>query len=351
MKRINARLTQKPFRFGRFKASQWTLVGTLAKPLLGSLVTAFLTTGCSYPSQLTDLSDLVSISIGDSVQAQTAVPMDWAGVEQDLLAEHNRVRQNPQSYVPILQARLESMNQQGNIPNGCGRNCTLTTQEGQAAVEEAIRYLNEQPAVGPLTLSDGIARAAKSHANDQRDGALGHSGSNGSSPLERVSGFDVETSGVGENIAYGPETAQDVVMNLIVDDGVADRGHRINLFQAKWTMAGAGCGPHSGYGSVCVIDYAGAPRGAAVADRQFEVVNKGTVDLLSLKVAGGEVLGAALPVGKSRSIPLDAASREGCKVDLSIQMGGNYLPLDWNDLDLCLATLTIDEQNNFRVEY
>jgi len=286
------------------------------------------------------------LSLGKPAQAQAAA-VDWAKVEQDLIAEHNLVRQNPQRYISILKARLDSMDSEGNIPDGCGRNCTLVTEEGKPAVEEAIRVLSSQRTVGPLIKSDGLAAAAKSHAKDQESGLLGHAGSDGSSPIERTARLGVEASSVGENITYGPATAQEIMVNLIVDDGVADRGHRIALFKPDWSSAGAGCGPHSSYWAVCVVDYASAPRGAVAADRQFNVVNNGTVDLLSLKIAGAEVLGGALPVGTSRQVLLG----DRCEVDLKIEMGGNYLPVDWTGLDLCLATLTIDEENNFRVVY
>ena len=313
-----------------------------------AIATALITSACSYSTQqLSDsgVGDLLA-SLG-TAEAQTATTADWAKVEQDLIAEHNLVRQDPQRYIPILKARLASMNEAGNIPNGCGRNCTLMTQEGKPAVEEAIRFLSSQSAVGSIAFSDGLAKAAKSHAKDQQGGATGHAGSDGSSPLDRTMRSGVEASRVGENITYGPASAQDILVNLIVDDGVADRGHRIALFNPDWDTAGAGCGPHAEYGTVCVVDYASAPRGAAAEDRKFSVVNNGTVDLLSLKIAGAEVLGGALPVGASRQVSLG----DGCEVDLDIEMAANYLPVTWEDLDLCLATLMIDEQNNFKVTY
>ena len=311
-----------------------------------AVVAAGVTTACSYSAQ--PLSDVLSDrlpSIGEPAEAQSVT--DWTKLEQGLIEEHNLVRQNPQRYIPILKARLESMNRQGNIPNGCGRNCTLMTQEGKPAVEEAIRFLSSQPAVDAIATSNGLAKSAKSHAKDQQGGATGHTGSDGSSPLERTVRSGVEASSVGENITYGPASAQDVMVNLIVDDGVADRGHRTALFNPEWDTAGAGCGPHSGYQTVCVVNYASAPRGAAAEDRRFSVVNNGTVDLLSLKIAGAEVLGGALPVGEARQVALG----DGCEVDLDIEMAANYLPVTWENLDLCLATLSIDEQNNFRVTY
>jgi uncharacterized protein YkwD len=45
-------------------------------------------------------------------------------------------------------------------------------------------------------------------------------------------------------------------MNLIIDDGVTDRGHRKNIFSRAFGTAGAACGPHPRFGNVCVIDFA-----------------------------------------------------------------------------------------------
>lgn len=310
-----------------------------------ALPTALLAVACAQFPQPPNAA-ASRFNLGTTAQAQTT-SQSWATVEQNLITEHNRVRQNPQSYIPILEAYLASMNAEGSIPNGCGRNCTLVTNEGKSAVEEAIQFLRKQPAVGALTLSTGAAQAAKAHAQDQSDGTIGHTGSDGSRPAERLARFGVQNSGSGENIAYGPATAQQVMLNLIVDDGVPDRGHRTNIFSPDWSMVGAGCGPHANYGTVCVIEYAKAARGTSAADQQFKVVNNGTVDLLSLKVSGIDVLKGTLAKGQSRNIPLS----NGCKVDLTIQLGSNYLPLNWNDLDLCAATLTIDSRNSFKVQY
>lgn len=188
--------------------------------------------------------------------SQSAAEPNWSTVERNLIAEHSRVRRNPQSYLPVLESYLASMDAQGNIPGGCGRNCTLLTQEGRPAVEEAINFLRNQSPVGPVSASNDIARAAKAHARDQASGAVGHVSSDGSSFSERLDSFGVKSAGVGENIAYGPKTARSVIMNLIIDDGVANRGHRTNIFAPDWTVAGAGCGTHATYRTVCVINYA-----------------------------------------------------------------------------------------------
>ena len=61
---------------------------------------------------------------------------------------------------------------------------------------------------------------------------------------------------IAENISTGEEEARDVVLQLLIDDGVASRGHRKNLFNPGLHQAGAGTAPHRDYRVVTVIDYA-----------------------------------------------------------------------------------------------
>ncbi len=66
---------------------------------------------------------------------------------------------------------------------------------------------------------------------------------------------------VAENIAYGPDEADLVVLQLIVDDGVADRGHRTIIYDGSYSYAGAACGGHAVYRHMCVIEYSAFPGG------------------------------------------------------------------------------------------
>lgn len=47
----------------------------------------------------------------------------------------------------------------------------------------------------------------------------------------------------GENIAYGMLSARAAIVQLIVDDGVPDRGHRTNIFR-HYTQVGIASGKY-----------------------------------------------------------------------------------------------------------
>ncbi|NJN31863.1 MAG: hypothetical protein HC824_16620, partial [Synechococcales cyanobacterium RM1_1_8] len=147
------------------------------------------------------------------------------------------------------------MDAQGNIPGGCGPRCTLRTVEGKAAVQEAIAFLRQQQPLSALSLAPAAAQAAKAHAADQRGGAIGHVSSDGSQLRQRLQRAGLRPRSWGENITYGSPTAQDVVLSLLIDDNVPNRGHRKNIFAPNWNQVGSGCGPHRLYRAVCVINY------------------------------------------------------------------------------------------------
>jgi len=48
-----------------------------------------------------------------------------------------------------------------------------------------------------------------------------------------------------------------VISNLVIDDGVRNRGHRKCIFDKRFNFTGVACGPHLKYKNMCTIEYAG----------------------------------------------------------------------------------------------
>ena len=198
-------------------------------------------------------------SAAPATSISTSTPPDipyLSPVESGVVAELNLARKDPKGYMKFLREyRILIHNGVYEQPGEIG----VQLQEGTRAVDEAITFLERQKPLGSLTASKGLSAAAKAHAVDQgRSGATGHSGADGSSPFDRMNRFGKWQETSGENISYGSGDARGIVIQLIVDDGVASRGHRANIFGTAFKVVGVGVGPHPRYGTICVQDFAGA---------------------------------------------------------------------------------------------
>jgi uncharacterized protein YkwD len=192
--------------------------------------------------QIADAGQRSATGTGNSVSAASVIK------------EMNLARTEPALYAGFLQEMRPHFN--GNILAMPGRTM-LRTKEGAGAVDEAISFLRSTPARAPLALSHGMCRGAADHCADQASGGFGHGGSDRSNPAERMSRYGSWSTLWGENVSYGKTTAREIVIALIIDDGLSGRKHRQNIFNPTFNYAGAAFGPHATYRTVCSIDFAG----------------------------------------------------------------------------------------------
>src|SRR6266513_2289492 len=183
-----------------------------------------------------------------STASKAANENSLSAAEQDVLDEIIQLRVHPQLYVSYLEGLKPLFKgKEYSQPGGTA----LTTSEGWAAVEDAIRFLRSTKPQVPLGVSRGLCLAALSHVKDQgATGATGHKGANSGLVEERVKPFGIWQGGIGENLSYGSESARERVLTWLIDDGFATRGHRIRMLSGDYKVAGLSCGSHPEFGTM-----------------------------------------------------------------------------------------------------
>jgi uncharacterized protein YkwD len=180
------------------------------------------------------------------------------GLERVILQELNVARTQPNAYIRYLE-HYRSLFKDKTYTQP-GTNLYIRTEEGTSAIDEAITFLRRQRPLPPLRWSEGLARSGAELVRAQsKNKETGH-GSGRMAMAQRIQRHGRWTVAIGEAISYGPYVAdrgRDVIAQLLVDDGVPDRGHRKTLFDKDYRLAGVSCGPHPTFGTTCVIDFSG----------------------------------------------------------------------------------------------
>jgi hypothetical protein len=177
-------------------------------------------------------------------------PLHAGPFEDAVLAELNHVRAHPQAYARELR-------REGVAQARYGEETGAMARGDPDAVEDAIDFLMRQAPLPPLARDGRLAAAARLHA--ERQGPTGEMGHGAPGALgQRLQREGLFAGIEAESISYGQRTPREVVRQLVVDSGVPTRAHRRDLFGHAFQAAGVGCGPHAEWGSMCVIDLAGA---------------------------------------------------------------------------------------------
>lgn len=182
---------------------------------------------------------------------------DFARIEAEVLTALNRARSDPRGMAASLEALTGYFN--GLLFKRPGSSSATRTNEGVAAVREAATASRNQQPLSSLTRSAALSLAARDHVADQsRTGNTGHTGSDGSSTTTRAARYGTWHISISENIEYSAMIrGNEVIENLLIDDGVPSRGHRKNIYDPSARVAGIACGPHPRYTAVCVIVHVG----------------------------------------------------------------------------------------------
>ncbi|MDD4150255.1 MAG: CAP domain-containing protein [Bacteroidales bacterium] len=125
-------------------------------------------------------------------------------IEQEVFNEINRVRTNPEAFIPVIDEFLEFWD---------------SDAEEIAAANELKNELETMKPLKPLVFSSALYKSCKKHGDYVR----------------KTGKFVHSNCDCGENIQYGNESAAFAVCDLLIDSGVPDRGHRRNILNPTFS--------------------------------------------------------------------------------------------------------------------
>lgn len=155
--------------------------------------------------------------------------------EKEVIFLCNLARLNPKLFAETyLQQYVDSM----NLPKNSSVNSLFST-------------LKKSKKTGALLPQKDLYEVAQSHAeNSGKKGTVGHQ--NVTARFKKMAPRYSETA---ENCDYGNDKALDIVMSLLIDEGVADRGHRENILDKNLKSVGVAIREHKKFDFTCVMDF------------------------------------------------------------------------------------------------
>ena len=183
--------------------------------------------------------------------------IDFIAIQKDLFIELNNLRKDPKSYIPLIEEEMKSL-KKNDVLKRKDSNLQIQTMEGKEAYLDAIKFLEYQQPVPPLKEESRLSSAAMDLVNDiGKRGIVSHQDQYGQYVSERIEKYCEWDYSAGEVIEVSSRNPQDILISLIVDDGLKNRPDRISLFNQNYNFVGIGCGEHSEYEIVTVIVFEG----------------------------------------------------------------------------------------------
>ena len=196
----------------------------------------------------------MSTKKGIQIEQSQSQEIDYDTLSQEIFTEQNRVRTDPSSYIEKLERaknffREKIFRHPAEIP--------IETYEGVDGITNAIEFLKTQEPLSELKYSEELSNAAKDHAIDiGSKGLSSHEGSDGNGICERVEKYIEWDGAIAENLDFCYKFAENIVMNLIIDDGSKEKHQRSHLFNKDFNFCGVGCDKHKSFKICSVIIYA-----------------------------------------------------------------------------------------------
>ncbi len=113
------------------------------------------------------------------------------------------------------------------------------------------------PRLEALHFRGDLYREAKKHAQDMgQSGKIGHSSSSGKTYQERMDVLESYPN-LAENCSYGYKEGLRIALELLIDEGVENLGHRKNMLSPKYQFLGVCIKPHQLYQYNAVMVFGG----------------------------------------------------------------------------------------------
>ncbi|MFD5393008.1 CAP domain-containing protein [Streptomyces sp. NPDC127097] len=113
---------------------------------------------------------------------------------------------------------------------------TTTASGDTARVVELVNSERRKAGCSPLTVNAKLTKAAQDHSKDMADHRnMSHTGSDGSSPEDRITRAGYNWSSYGENVAYGYSSPESVMKGWM-----SSPGHKQNILDCSFKEIGVG---------------------------------------------------------------------------------------------------------------
>jgi uncharacterized protein YkwD len=156
-----------------------------------------------------------------------------------LLEEINSLRTNPKGYASKILKMKDNF--EGDILK-TQDGTKIKTQEGAAAYDEAVNFLQSAEAVEKLTSSKGLTRIAEELLENIQRTDPDNLDSIDMNKI--VSKFGDYSGAFGRIMEFGGSSPQQIVTNIVVCDGDKSRSQRENIMNGEFKVAGLALGDH-----------------------------------------------------------------------------------------------------------